>query len=164
MTDDTPILLKAAEIDAMPGQPKTHFLNPNAQRLQKSLGDICGLTGLGVHLIEIQPGSDSTEHHMHYYEDECIYILEGHATLRIGDTYKAIGPGDFMGHPKNGAAHSMTNTGTAPLKMLVIGQRLDHDVADYPDQGKRIFRNAGMPWDLTDITNLTTPHTPKAKE
>ncbi|WP_107498513.1 cupin domain-containing protein [Thalassobius sp. I31.1] len=157
MTDPTPTLLKAAEIDAMPGQSKTHFLNPNAQRLQKSLGDICGLTGLGVHLMEIQPGADSTEHHVHYYEDECIYVLAGQATARIGDTHETIGAGDFLGHPKNGAAHSITNTGTEPLKMLVIGQRLDHDVADYPDQGKRIFRNTSMPWDLTDITSLTTP-------
>ncbi|MEM7710776.1 MAG: cupin, partial [Pseudomonadota bacterium] len=49
-------LLRAAEIAAMAGLAKTHFLNPQAKRLNKSLGDAVGLTGLGIHLIEVQPG------------------------------------------------------------------------------------------------------------
>ena len=42
-------LIRADEIAAMEGLAKTHFLNPNARRINKSLGDATGLTGIGVH-------------------------------------------------------------------------------------------------------------------
>ena|GEM_PF-1926733 len=41
-----PYVIKKSEIDAMAGTPKTHFLNENTQRINKSLGDLTGLTGL----------------------------------------------------------------------------------------------------------------------
>jgi len=69
MSDET-YIISAAEIAAMEGLAKTHFMNPNAQRVNKSLGDMTGLTGIGVHIIEVQPGHDSTEHHVHHHEDE----------------------------------------------------------------------------------------------
>lgn len=149
MTKDT-YLLTRADIDAMPGVHKTHFLNPNAQRVNKSLGDAAGLTGFGFHLIEVQPGHDTTEHHVHYHEDECVYILSGSATAYIGDQAYPVGPGDFLGYRKGGLAHSLHNTGTEALRCLVVGERLPHDVGDYPHQGKRIYRNQGMPWALVD--------------
>jgi uncharacterized cupin superfamily protein len=37
---------------------------------------------------------------------------------------------------------------------IVVGQRLNHDVADYPNKGKRIFRNEGLPWTLGDYDAL----------
>ena len=74
--DSDPVyLVKAAEIAAMEGLAKTHFLNPNARRINKSLGDLTGLTGLGFHLIEVEPGCETTEHHLHHQEDECVYVL-----------------------------------------------------------------------------------------
>lgn len=154
MTDDTPYLLSAAHIDAMDGTAKTHFLNPNAQRINKSLGDATGLTGIGVHLIEVQPGAETTEYHVHYHEDECVYILSGTATAVIGDQEYAVGPGDFIGYRKGGLAHTIHNTGRHVLRMLVVGQRLPNDVADYPNQRKRIHRTEGLPWTLVDHDHL----------
>lgn len=154
---DTPYILKAAEIAAMEGLPKTHFLNPNAKRINKSLGDATGLTGLGIHIIEVEPEHDTTEYHVHYFEDEAVYILSGTATADIGDEQHAVGSGDFIGYRKGGLAHGLRNTGTDTLKVLVIGQRLPQDVADYPRQGKRIYRNEGMPWDLADLDALEHP-------
>ena len=78
-------LITAAEIAAMEGTPKTHFLNPNAQRRNISLGDATGLTGMGFHIIDVAPGFETTEYHMHHFEDECVYVVSGHATARIGD-------------------------------------------------------------------------------
>lgn len=147
----TQTILTAAAIAAMPGTAKTHFRNPNARRINRSLGDATGLTGIGVHLIEVAPGDATTEHHRHYHEDECVYVLSGQATVWLDEAPHAIGPGDFIAHPKGGAAHSIVNTGTEVLRCLVIGERLAHDVADYPRQHKRIFRNAGLPWVLVDL-------------
>ncbi|MBN2740339.1 MAG: cupin domain-containing protein [Rhodobacteraceae bacterium] len=150
MTQDR-YLIRAEEIAAMEGLAKTHFLNENARRINKSLGDATGLTGIGVHIIEVMPGCESTELHRHCHEDEAVFVLQGHATARIGEAREAIGPGDFIGYRAGGVAHTILNTGTDVLRLLVIGQRLPHDVADYPDKRKRLFRNAGMAWQLVDI-------------
>ena len=83
MTDDI-YIVRAEEIAQMEGVHKAHFLNPNAQRVNKSLGDLTGLTGLGFHIIEVAPGFETTEFHVHHHEDECVYVLDGTATAHIG--------------------------------------------------------------------------------
>lgn len=156
-------LLTAEDIAAMDGLDKTHFLNPNAKRINKSLGDATGLTGLGIHIIEVEPGCETTEYHVHYFEDEAVYVLAGSATAEIGDEDFPVKPGDFIGYRKGGAAHTIRNTGTETLRCLVIGQRLAHDVGDYPRKGKRIYRNDDLPWDLADLAGLEHPQAGKKK-
>ena len=150
-------LVTREEIAAMPGLHKVHFLNPAAVRINKSLGDLTGLTGLGFHLIEVEPGHETTEHHMHHHEDECVFILSGEALALIGDRSCPVKAGDFLGYRKGGLAHSIRNTGSETLVCLVAGERLAHDVGDYPRVGKRIFRNAGMAWNLVDHAAITQP-------
>jgi len=149
VSDDT-YLIKAAEIDPMEGTDKVHLLNENAKRVNKSLGDMTGLTGLGFHIIEIEPGHDSTEHHMHHFEDECVYVLSGTATAYIDEEANPVGAGDFIGYRKGGVAHSITNTGSETFRCIVVGERLAHDVGDYTRLGKRIYRNEGVTWNLVD--------------
>ncbi|EAQ04539.1 hypothetical protein OB2597_04635 [Pseudooceanicola batsensis HTCC2597] len=150
-------LLKAADIAAMEGLHKTHFLNDRARRVNRSLGDRTGITGFGFHLITVEPGDETTEYHLHHFEDECVYVLEGEATAVIGEAEHAIGPGDFIGYRKGGLAHTIRNTGAGPLKCIVVGERLAHDVGDYPRLGKRIYRNAGLPWDVVDHGDIDNP-------
>lgn len=150
-------LITAQEISAMEGLAKTHFLNPNAQRVNKSLGDATGLTGLGIHLIEVQPGFESTEPHVHFHEDEAVYILSGEGVALIGDEEFTVTAGDFIGYRKGGLAHGLRAVGAEPLRVLVIGQRLAQDVGDYPRLGKRIYRNEGLPWNLVDHADIGTP-------
>jgi len=141
----------------LPDTAKTHFLNDDARRSNKSLGDVTGLTGFGFHLIEVQPGRESTEYHRRYHEDECTYVLSGSGVVTIGDEQHAIGPGDFIAYPKGGDAHTMSATGDKPLICIVVGERLAHDVGDYPRKGQRIYRQAGLPWNLVDIDAIERP-------
>lgn len=136
-------ILKRAEIEAMAGLAKTHFLNPNAVRINKSLGDHTGMQGLGFHIIEVQPGHESTEYHVHHFEDECVFILAGEATLTLDGEEHWVSAGDFIGHPAGTEAHALKNTGEDTLVCIVAGQRLTQDVADYPKLGKRLYRNDG---------------------
>ena len=150
------LILTAQDIEHMEGERRVHFLNPNADRIRKSLGDAVGLSNIGVHLVQVEPGKDSTEYHRHYYEEECIYVLSGRGTLLMdGETFP-LGKGDFVGFPANSAAHALTNTGPETLVCLVMGQRLEQDVADYPNKNKRLYRNSGT-WDLVDIEDVTDP-------
>ncbi len=149
-------IIKSAEIEKMPGLKKTHFLNPDATRLNKSLGDAVGLNNIGFHIIELQPGAESTEYHVHYNEEECVYILEGQATVIIDEQSYDVEAGDFIGYPASGLAHTMINTGNTVLKCIVVGQRLPYDVGDYPRKGKRIYRTpAGN--DLVDLSQTEHP-------
>ena len=141
--------LSASDIAVLATQHKTHFLNDKAIRANRSLGDATGLQRLGIHLITVQPGNASTEYHMHWYEEEAIYVLSGRGAATIGDETVAIGPGDFIGCPAGGAAHDMHAEGEEPLVCLVIGQRFDQDVVDYPRLGKRLYRNSGE-WNLVE--------------
>jgi len=145
--------LSAADIEEMEGVHKTHYLNPAAKRLNKSLGDELGLKSIGVHLISVDPGHQSTEYHVHRFEEECIYVLSGRGLAVLGEKLQPIGPGDFIGCPTNGVAHELVNDGDEPLVCLVMGQRLAHDVTDYPRLGKRLYRNAGE-WNLVDHANI----------
>lgn len=43
------------------------------------------------------------------------------------------------------------------LKSIVVDQRLDHDVGDYPRKRKRIYRNKCMKWNLVDFGNIAEP-------
>lgn len=151
-------LIRSEEIATIDGVKKTHFRNSNAKRTNKSLGDATGLTGFGFHIIEVEPGHETTEYHVHHHEDECVYVLSGMATAVIGDDEFVIGPGDFIGYRKGGLAHSIKNTGAEVLRCIVVGERLPYDVCDYPHQNKRMFRNPGieMPPTLVDLSQIET--------
>ena len=150
-------IIKREEIEAFEGIEKKHFLNANARRRNKSLGDLTGLSGIGFHIIEVPPGHESTELHTHYYEEECVYVLEGKAKATIGDETHTVCTGDFIGYRAGGEPHKLENTGDDTLKCIVVGQRLDHDVGDYPRLQKRIFRNKGIEWNLVDLDAVEVP-------
>ena len=149
-------LITKAEIDAMPATEKQHFLNDKAVRQNKSLGDATGIDGFGFHIIEIAPGFESTEYHRHFHEDECCYVLAGTGQVIIGDETFPVGEGDFIGYRKGGLAHTMINTGETTLKCIVVGNRYDHDVGEYPKKNKRIYRNRNLPWELVDSHAIET--------
>jgi uncharacterized cupin superfamily protein len=83
-------------------------------------------------------------------------VLSGKGTLTIGSEKFPFERGDFVGFPADTEAHSLTNSGSDTLVCLVMGQRLEQDVADYPNQRKRLYRNTGK-WDLVDLQNIIDP-------
>lgn len=146
-------LLKADEIAAMPGETRVHFLNANAVRENKSLGDAVGMKNLGFHLVSLAPGRDSTEYHRHHYEDECIYVLDGRGYAVIDTRRHEIGPGDFLGFPSREVAHSLHNDGERPLLLLVAGQRLAMEICDYPNLQLRLYAR-GSERDVVDLRHI----------
>ena len=150
-------LLRKQDIQALCGEHKTHFLNDSAKRENLSLGDLTGLTGFGFHLISVAPGDYTTEYHVHHDEDECLYILSGTALARIGNHSSQVNAGDFIGYRAGGEAHSLLNNGDEPLVCIVVGQRLPHDVVDYPDKQKRLYRQPDRDWDLVDRAAIEHP-------
>ena len=49
-----------------------------------ALGDAVGMRDIGVHLVRINPGDESTEYHTHYCDEEFVYVLAGRGITEIG--------------------------------------------------------------------------------
>jgi len=79
--------------------------------LSRPLGDVVGLSKIGIHLVRIEPGDETTQYHNHECSDEFVYILSGSASLELDESFYNLEAGDFVGFPANGSAHSMTNSG-----------------------------------------------------
>ena len=136
-------LLTRADIEAMPAREHVHQFNSNAVRITQTLSDATGLTTLGVHLIRLPPGRDSTTYHFHDGEEEFLYVLSGHGVAEIGDATHAVGPGDFMGFPRGSPAHLLSNPFATELVYLMGGERRDLDVVHYPRLGRAMIKHAG---------------------
>jgi mannose-6-phosphate isomerase-like protein (cupin superfamily) len=68
--------------------------------------------------IDIPPGAGIGRHD-HQTETEYFIMLEGAAEVEDGDKKVTVGPGDVV-ITGDGAAHSITNTGTKPVKMIAV--------------------------------------------
>lgn len=135
----------AARIAGLPEKAVVHQFNPNAVRNTRSLGDLAGLQDMGVHLVRVEPGRDTTEHHFHGQDEEFLYIVSGRAQATVGDTTFEVGPGDFMAFPKNSPAHSMYVAKDAgeDCVYLMGGTRSPIDVCTYPRLERRMYRVDG---------------------
>jgi uncharacterized cupin superfamily protein len=149
--NDRPVLFHRPDIAAMEETKFVHPLNESAVRWTRSLGDAAGLNSIGVHLVRVKPGDQTTEYHFHHHDEEWIYILSGNGVARIDGKEHEVGAGDFMGFVSGSVPHGMRNSGTDDLVYLVGGNRLPFDVCDYPDLRKRRYRTNGksyfMTWD-----------------
>ncbi|ORX91246.1 cupin domain-containing protein [Basidiobolus meristosporus CBS 931.73] len=132
-------LLKASEIAQLEKTKRVHPLNSEAVRHTVSLGDMVGMTTLGVHHVTLKPGDESTTYHTHHMVEEFLFVISGRGRARIGSQVSEVGPGDFMGFSQTSAPHTLTNPFDEDLVYLVSGTRLNADVVDYPDIKKRLF-------------------------
>jgi len=129
---DSKHLLRAADIDALAEQRHRHQFNDRAVRLTRTLGEPAGLERIGVHLVRLTSGHDSTQHHFHDADEEFLYVLSGRGIARIGDSEFEVGPGDFMGFPAPSPAHSLHNPFDDDLVYLMGGERSAVDAVHYP--------------------------------
>jgi quercetin dioxygenase-like cupin family protein len=56
--------------------------------------------------------------HIHRYEDETFYILEGECRLLLADEWITAGVGDFINVPR-GTVHRFHNQGTEAMRMIL---------------------------------------------
>ncbi|MGH8635793.1 MAG: cupin domain-containing protein [Burkholderiales bacterium] len=143
MAEQPESLLSAAAIAAMSERRFQHMFNANGIRMTRSLSDACGLKQLGVHLVRVEPGRESTEYHTHSHDEEWIYILSGRAIAEIGGRTAEVRAGDFMGFVAGSAPHTMKNESAEDLVYLVGGTRHVYDVVDYPRRGIRSYKYDG---------------------
>ena len=136
-------LLSAEAIAAMAERSYQHPFNPNGVRNSRGLSDAVGMKQLGVHLVRVESGRDSTEYHTHTHDEEWVYILSGRGMAEIGERRTEVKTGDFMGFVAGSLPHTMTNPFKEDLVYLVGGTRHAYDVVDYPRRGVRSYKYDG---------------------
>ncbi len=151
MAERSKHLLRAAEIEALAERSHRHQFNDNAVRLTRTLGEPTGLERIGVHLVRLEPGRDSTQHHYHDADEEFLFVLAGRGVAHIGDDRFEVGPGDFMGFPAPSPAHSLSNPYDQDLVYLMGGERNPVDAVHYPRIARTMLKTYGrrrwVDWD-----------------
>lgn len=92
---------------------------------------------IGIAMEELPPGKQSCPFHFHMVEEEHILILEGAATLRLGDQRFPVKAGDFVSFPAGAPhGHCLVNETDAPCRFLIVGDNSPDEVCVYPDSNK----------------------------
>ena len=133
-----PLELPAFTPDSLPRKEESSypqsFRDAVKGRRWHSLGNAVGLTQFGVNLVELAPGSWSSQRHWHTHEDELIYVLEGELVLVTDEGEQTMTAGAAAGVPagkENG--HHLVNRSDEPARFLAIGSRSRADSCHYPD-------------------------------
>ena len=153
-----PIALTAiqAPVRAKPSVYPEPFASQMVGRDKRSLGDLFGLTNLGVNLTRLAPGAVSALRHAHSKQDEFVYILQGRPTLHTDEGLTQLVPGMCSGFKAGtGNGHCLINETAEDVFYLEIGDRSPGDEGSYPDDdlkamlvgGKRRFAHKdGTPY------------------
>jgi uncharacterized cupin superfamily protein len=140
---DVPCLLTADAIDALPERRHVHQFNDNAVRMTRDLGETLGLERLGLHVVRLTTGHDSTTFHFHEADEEFVYVLSGRGIAEIGEQRVEVGPGDLMAFAAPSPPHMLHNPFPEDLVYLVGGERNAVDVVRYPRDGWTLVKANG---------------------
>lgn len=103
----------------------------------KRLAGATGGVNLGANLFTVPAGSTAVPMHAHHNNEEAIFVLRGHATLRIGQDRIAVRPNDWIALPAGEAyAHQLLADQGEEISYLVISTMNSVDVVTYPDSDK----------------------------
>jgi uncharacterized cupin superfamily protein len=147
MSDDTqPIALAA--LDVAPRTKPSNYPEPFASRMagreKRALGDALGLTNFGVNLTRLVPNAVSSLRHAHTRQDEFVYILEGHPTLRTDEGSTRLAPGMCAGFQAGTSdGHCLVNETSEDVLYLEVGDRLTGDEVRYPDDDLQAVMDNG---------------------
>ena len=122
-------------IQNLPGEKRPrHTATPGVAATVRLPSAATGLTRMGVHVRQIEPGHAGTNRHFHTVEEEWAYVLAGEGVVRIGPLTISVRPGHFVGFPTGPRPHHFVAEGSRPLILLEGGERRpSEDGCWYPD-------------------------------
>lgn len=104
---------------------------------RQRVGLAIGAQKLGYSFFTVPPGKAAFPLHLHNANEEMIYILEGEATLRLGEDEIAVCPGTFVACPPGpDHPHQLINTSERELRYLVVSTMEYPEISEYPDSKK----------------------------
>lgn len=87
----------------------------------------------------MEPGGISSRFHSHKTVEEFLFIIEGSATLRVGEERYIVRKGDAITLRPEQGAHQLINENDVPCIYFEVGVKDPKDVVAYPEQGYRKY-------------------------
>jgi uncharacterized cupin superfamily protein len=116
----------------------------------RNLGTAAGTRGVGVKLIDVDPGKWSTPAHVEGAEEEIFFVLGGSGVswrdAGGGGAACEVRAGDCLVHLPEAEAHTL-RAGPDGLRVLAYGQRLAH--------GNTVLPRAGVAWMSPGFVEVT---------
>jgi uncharacterized cupin superfamily protein len=124
----------------------------------RDLGRAAGSRGVGVKLIDVDPGKWSTPAHVEGAEEEIFFVLAGSGVSWQDGVAYGVHAGDCLVHQAEAEAHTL-RAGPDGLRFLAYGQRLPHGNAVLPRA-----RVAWMSPGFVDVTMIGERQHPYYRE
>jgi uncharacterized cupin superfamily protein len=116
------------------------------------VGRTVGSKTIGLLIQTIAPGQFSSRRHKHVYQEEILIVMSGEGLMHHGDERIPLRPGDCICYlPEDPEAHTFENTGTSDAVIWAFGNRFNHEIALYPDQGVAFVEGLGAEVPLATI-------------
>lgn len=151
-----PLRLPALDPDSVEEKRGSGYPEPFKSRMgdrtKRRLAAACGMKNLGVNLVTLGPGGQSSVRHWHTLEDEFVYVLEGEVALITNGGEQRLTAGMCAGYPAGTkGGHHFVNRSQKPAKYLEMGTNVPGDTAFYPDDDLFImWREEGMAYTHKD--------------
>ena len=138
------ITVRASDLPARRGSdyPAPHDA-PCRERMRRALGDAFGLSQFGVNLLELPPGTWSSQRHWHERQEELVYVLEGEVVLVTDEGETTLTQGMTAGfRAGTGNGHHLVNRSDRVARVIEVGTRTVEEVAHYPDIAMTVREDA----------------------
>lgn len=139
--------MKKIDIDEAPARIGSRYPEPFdvpcRERLRRRVGLAAGLTGFGVNICRLPPGTWSSQRHWHTRDDEFICVLEGEVVLVTNTGEEVLKPGDCAGFKAGDAdGHHLQNRSDRDAVILEVGTNTPGDITEYPDIDLRAIESS----------------------
>jgi len=139
--------MKAAHALDLPARTGSQYPAPHntpcIERVRRALGDAFGLSQFGVNLLDLPPGTWSSQRHWHEQQDEFVYVLEGEVVLVTDEGETVLRPGMIAGFRAGaGNGHHLVNRSNTTARVLEVGTRTTDEVTCYSDIDMVMRENA----------------------
>jgi uncharacterized cupin superfamily protein len=105
------------------------------------LGRAAGATHLGASVYEVDPGQSLCPYHWHAANEEMLVVLNGRPHLRTPEGERELAEGELISFPRGEeGAHGVYNRTDSPIRVLLLSEMNEPEVAVYPDSGKVMAR------------------------
>ena len=129
-----------------PGSPPPFVVPPSSGKVLKLIGVthklISQQTGGSYYLFESEFDPESGNRlHVHTYEDEVVYVLQGAIQIRLGDGKLEASEGGVAHLPK-GIPHALYNPLKTPLRILALA--IPGGMEQFFDELESAMQNGSM--------------------
>jgi len=143
-----PRLVSLQNIPAFP-----YRFGPQQEGRMQDVGRNVGSDKIGLLIQTVAPGKRASRRHRHLFQEELLIVMSGSGVLLHGDERIPVEAGACVCYRASDPdAHTFENTGTTDLVIWAFGNRFNHEVALYPDEGVAFVEGLGAEVPLDSVT------------